>query len=104
MAFIGYRSCVSYISYNSGKGTANLCMCVGIRFNKMPVSILLTEVGIILLVWLVWCCSTSSFQWFVELLALLQEYLQVSCFRNTRSMSSFPDVAVLWDGRKLLCS
>jgi hypothetical protein len=43
MAFIGYRSYVFYISYNSGKGTANLCMCVGVRFNKMPVSRLLTD-------------------------------------------------------------
>jgi hypothetical protein len=54
MAFIGYRSYVFYISCNSGKGTANLCMCLGIHFNKMlvsmPISILLTDVGIILLV------------------------------------------------------
>jgi hypothetical protein len=50
MAFIGYRSYVFYISYNSGKGTADLYMCVGICFNKMPVSILLTDIGINLLV------------------------------------------------------
>jgi hypothetical protein len=50
MAFIGYRCYVFYINYNSGKGTTNLCVCVGIRFNKIPVSRLLTDIEIILLV------------------------------------------------------
>lgn len=47
MAFIGYRCYVFYINYNSGKGTTNLCVCVGIRFNKIPVSRLLTDIEII---------------------------------------------------------